>query len=101
MSDLRGVSRDLGECSTHCLASFRLPLLDLGAERFVSIVDERPNRLRVRDREDELHVSPAEGFDLGDGGWNARLRDFRLADSTQSFAEQCLDGLDPGTVIWN
>ena len=41
-------SGDLGECSTHRLASLRLPPLDLGAEGFVSVVDERLNQPATR-----------------------------------------------------
>ena len=37
MSDLRGVSRDLGECSCDRRASLRLPPLDLDAECFVTV----------------------------------------------------------------
>jgi hypothetical protein len=101
MSDLDGHSRDLGERSTNCVTCVRLPPLDLGPESALTLSNERLDRLRVRDREDELHLGPAQGFDLGQGGWHPRFGNLRLTDSTEAFAEQSFDGLDPSTVIRN
>ena len=92
-------SRDLGERSTNCLTCVRLPPRDLSVESLLTLFDEGSDRLRVRDREDELHLTPAEGFDLGDSAWHPRLGNLGLTNPTKAFAEQCLDGLDPGTVI--
>jgi hypothetical protein len=68
-------SGDFGECSCHRRSSLRLPPLDFRAQSLVTMIDERANRLRVRDREDELHLTPTEGFDLSNGGRHPRFRD--------------------------
>ncbi len=42
---------------------------------------------------------PAQGIYLCHGARHPRLGHLRLADSTETLAQQGLDGLDPRTVI--
>ena len=82
-------------------ACLRLPPLEFRSQCLFALIDERLDRLRVRDREDELHLAPAQGFDLGHGAWHPRLGNLGLADSTETLAKQGLHRLDPGAVIRN
>ena len=94
-------SGDFGEHSRDALTSLRLPPLEFGSQCVVTLVDERADRLRVQDREDELHLLPAQGLDLGNGARHARLGDIRLTYSTEALSQKGLDGLDPSSVIRN
>jgi hypothetical protein len=58
-------SGDFCECSCHRFASLGLPLVEFRSQRLRALIEERVNRLRLRDREDELHLAPAQSFDLG------------------------------------
>jgi hypothetical protein len=64
MSDLGGLSRDLGECTCNCRADVGLPPLEFRSQCLFAFIDERPDRLRVRDRDDELHLFPAQRVHL-------------------------------------
>ena len=94
-------SSDFCECACHRRASFRFPSFDLQEQSLFTVIDERADCLCVRDRDDELHLAPAEGFDFGDGCWHPRFGDLRLTDATETLAEQRLDSLDPSTVVRN
>jgi hypothetical protein len=48
---------EFGECSCHRRASLRLPPLEFRAQSGFAAIDERVDRLRVRDSEDELQSS--------------------------------------------
>lgn len=91
-------SSDFCECACHRRASFRFPSFDLQEQSLFTVIDERADCLCVRDRDDELHLAPAEGFDFGDGCWHPRFGDLRLTDATETLAEQRLDRLDAGAV---
>jgi hypothetical protein len=86
MSDLREVSRHLGECACDRRASIRLPPLELQSQRLFTLIDERADRLRVRDRA-ELHLFPAQRIHLGHGARHPRLGNLRLADSAETLAK--------------
>ena len=60
MSDPDGESGDLGEGSGDRRACFRLPALDLKAERIVSVIDDRADLRRLSERDHELELGCTE-----------------------------------------
>ena len=78
-----------------------LPLFDLSADSVVTSFDECADRLRMREREDELRLSsPAHGLALGHPTRHPQLSNLLgLADSTKPLAKQGFHSLDPGTII--
>jgi hypothetical protein len=81
MSDLQQLSGDFGECSCDGRTSLWLPAPELRAHSLFTLIEERSDRLRVRDREGELHLVPTQGVDLGDSA-SATLLNSKVARCT-------------------
>lgn len=90
---------DLGEHTREGCARLRLPAFKLRTERIVSVIEHRVNLRCIAECDNQLELIRAKCPQLFDRRGDSWLRNLGLSDPTEPLAKQCLDCLDPGSVI--